>query len=124
MLKQYITIPENLWTNIYHTGSSIICNPPVLDTDIDYVIYTKSKGLIPWLISKGFISASSEDYSMNEDGLFTSLRKDKLNLIIVQEYRFYLRWVRATELAKKLNLKEKQQRIDLFSHILYPLYDC
>lgn len=40
MLKTIIDIPEKLWKGIYQTGSSVICSPPVTNTDIDFIICT------------------------------------------------------------------------------------
>lgn len=120
-LKKYIHLPQNLWDNIHITGSSYVCDPPVLNTDRDFVIYSKkADDLVAFLYENEFTTTSTEGYhSENNCNIFISLRKDNLNLIVVEDYDFYLKWVEATELAKKLNLKEKQQRIDLFSHILY-----
>lgn len=120
-LKKYIHLPQSLWNNIYTTGSSYICDPPVLNTDRDFVIYSKkADDLVAFLYENEFTTTSTEGYhSENNCSTFVSLRRDNLNLIVVDDYDFYLKWVIATELAKKLNLKEKQQRIDLFSYILY-----
>lgn len=121
MLKKYIDIPTKLWNNIYQTGSSYICDPPILDTDIDYIIFTVvPEDLFAFLEERGF-ETNYIDYPLETDGNFRSYRKEKLNLIITDTYDFYLSFVKATDLAKKLNLREKQQRIDLFQYILY---DC
>ena len=40
-LIKYIEIPDMLWTYIHQTGSTVICDPPVLDTDIDFIILTE-----------------------------------------------------------------------------------
>lgn len=121
MLKKYIEIPDKLWSNIYQTGSSYICSPPVLDTDIDYVIFTINPDeLFYYLEDKGF-ETDYKDYQLESDGTFRSYKKENLNLIITDTYEFYLSFVKATDLAKKLNLRDKQQRIDLFQYILY---DC
>lgn len=125
MLKKYINIPENLWDNIYRTGSNFICDPPVNNTDIDFVLFSKAPSkLLDYLCSKGFEANCRGDYPLEVDGFFVSMKKDKLNLIITDKYDFYIRFVKATDLAKKLNLLEKQQRITLFQYILYDnLYD-
>jgi len=118
MLTNYITIPSNLWSNIYTTGSNYICDPPVTDTDIDYIVYSANPKLLVWLEEEGFESCNN-DYPITITGLFISLRRGKLNLIITDSYTFYHKWVEATKLAKKLNLKEKEQRITLFKYFLY-----
>ena len=121
MLKSIIDIPNELLDGIYQTGSSVICNPPVTDTDIDYVIYTNEEyKLDTFLKCEGFkkSSADEEEYDLEEEG-FTCYRKSNINLIVTINYNWYLKWVEATKLAKKLNLLQKEQRITLFKYILY-----
>lgn len=121
MLKNIIDIPNELWKGIYQTGSSVICNPPVLDTDVDFVISTTEETkLHKFLISKGFEQSceDEEEYDMTSEG-FTCYRKSNVNLIVTTNYNWYLKWVEATKLAKKLNLLQKEQRITLFKYILY-----
>lgn len=122
MLKDYVDIPNELWRGIYQTGSSVICNPPITDTDIDFIICENGGGieLHEFLIGQGFHRSNqdAEEYDMESEG-FVCYRKDNINLIITTNYDWYLKWVKATELAKKLNLREKEQRITLFKCILY-----
>ena len=121
MLIKYINIPQDLWGGIYQTGSSVICNPPVTDTDIDYVIYTNEEvKLDTFLKCEGFKEScyDEEEYDLEEEG-FTCYRKSNINLIVTINYNWYLKWVEATKLAKKLNLLQKEQRITLFKYILY-----
>lgn len=121
-LINYIQIPNHLWKNIYQTGSSVICDPPVTNTDIDFVIYYNNHELPAWLYEKGFTCSSKdrEEYELAESSSMLCLRKDNINLILVDDYIFYQRWVRATILAKQFNLIKKYDRISLFNAILYP----
>lgn len=121
MLKSIIDIPNELWDGIYQTGSSVICNPPVTDTDIDYVIYTNEEDkLDTFLKCEGFESScqDEEEYDLESEA-FDCYRKGNINLIVTDNYEWYLKWVEATKLAKKLNLLQKEQRITLFKYILY-----
>ena len=121
MLIKYVNIPQDLWGGIYQTGSSVICNPPVTDTDIDFVIYTNEETkLDTFLKCEGFTKSSpeEEDYDMENEG-FSCYRKDKLNLIITTSHTWYHKWVLATTVAKNLNLKVKADRVMLFKAILY-----
>ncbi len=122
MLIEYLNIPNELWKGIYATGSRVICNPPVLDTDIDFIICERGGGieLHKFLIKNGFNKSCKDDeeYDMESEG-FECYRKDNINLIITSNYNWYLKWVTATKLAKKLNLLEKEQRIALFKYVLY-----
>lgn len=98
-------------------GSSITCSPPVLENDIDYLVYTKN--------SRDFTITAYEDLdwelagSMSDQNDFYSLRRDKINLIVTQSLEFYSRFLLATEVAKRLNLLKKEDRITLFQAILY-----
>lgn len=134
-LIQYIDIPKELWKGIYQTGSTVICNPPVIDTDEDYIILTKDlKKLHEFLRFHlfDFTSEDKEEYELYGEG-FNCYRKGKLNLIVTEDEEFYIKFVRATRLAKKLNLLKKEDRITLFQDILYcadespeerSYYDC
>lgn len=121
MLIKYINIPQDLWDGIYQTGSSVICNPPVTDTDIDFVICaTIGTKLHRFLAVNGFkpSNADEEEYDLEEEG-FSCYRKDNINLIVTENKQWYDKWVLATKVARKLNLKVKADRVMLFKAFLY-----
>lgn len=120
MLKSIIDIPNELCKGIYQTGSSVICNPPVEDTDIDFIICTTNETKLHRLLYiHGFKQSNAdEEYDLEEEG-FYCYRRNNINLIVTENYDWYLKWVTATKLAKKLNLLEKEQRIALFKYVLY-----
>lgn len=121
MLTNYITIPHELWLGIHETGSRYICNPPVLDTDHDYVICTLDVAkLNKFLVDNNFVLsiAEEEGYKLQKDG-FCCYRRGCVNLIVTENYEWYLKWTKATKLAKKLNLLKKEDRIILFKFVLY-----
>lgn len=130
MLIKHVNIPEDLWVGIYQTGSSVICNPPVLDTDIDYIICERrvefswdvldTPSLHKFLTSNGFKQSreDEEEYDMESVG-FTCYRKDNINLIVTDDYEWYNKWVLATKVAKALNLRNKADRVVLFKAFLY-----
>ena len=120
-LIDHISIPMDLWSGIYHTGSSAICNPPVLDTDIDFIVCAKDEDkLHSFLVKNGFVQSiqDEEEYDLEGEG-FSSYRKENINLIVTVNYEWYLKWTNATILAKKLNLQKKEDRITLFKYVLY-----
>jgi len=122
ILTDYIQIPSDLWRGIYATGSTVICNPPITNTDKDFIICAINPTLlIDFLVTKGFeVSFNDEgNYEFDPDNGMTCLRRKEVNLIVTGDYEFYLKFVNATILAKKLNLLEKSQRIALFQYILY-----
>lgn len=95
---------------LYHpTGSAYTCNPPVTDTDEDWICYTDTGE--PWRIQEalekdGFVT--SEDQGDYPDCI--SYRKGNVNIVVVFEAELYYNWVKATEVCKYLNLMEKQDR--------------
>jgi hypothetical protein len=100
----------------YPTGSRVICSPPVLDTDEDYVVLIRP-GTLGKLGEAGFRQTSRED-DYGIEG-FTAWRRGPVNLICTNHRRFYEKFVNATRLARKLNLTGKEQRIALFQAVLY-----
>jgi len=121
-LSDYIIIPTNLWVGIYATGSAVICDPPVTDTDKDFIVCSNEpSSLIDYLVENDFEISLNEDgsYEFNPNEGITCVRRGDLNLIVTSDYGFYLKYVDATKLAKKLNLLEKPKRIALFQYVLY-----
>lgn len=121
MLIKHVNIPQDLWDGIYQTGSSVICDPPVLDTDIDYIVYTNEETkLARFLLCEGFTQScpEEEDYDMESEG-FSCYRRGNLNLIVTTSSSWYNKWVLATRVAKALNLRNKSDRVMLFKSFLY-----
>lgn len=122
LLSDYIQIPSNLWSGIYATGSAVICDPPIMTTDKDFIICAINPvNLIEFLNRNSFeISLNGEGrYEFDPNEGITCLRRGELNLIVTGDYEFYLKFVNATILAKKLNLLQKSKRIALFQYVLY-----
>ncbi len=113
-------------TAIEPTGSAYTCNPPVLDTDIDFICKVESMpefkavavdlGWEPYEPDPD--SDEEEEYDLGDEGDFISFRRDDINLIVTQHQSFYDEYVLATSLCKRFNLLEKQDRCDLFSAII------
>lgn len=99
------------------TGSSVICNPPVLDTDFDYVILVKydSYELDTLLEQQGF-KTNYADYDIED---FRSYKQGQINYILTDNIEWFEKMRVATNLAKKLNLLDKQQRINLFDYVMF-----
>ena len=112
------SIPFNLYESSFKTGSSVICNPPVLDTDIDYMIYSDVMDkLVAHLVDTGWAKCDPEDYEENTRP-FLAFRKDKYNFIVTNNLDYYDKFEEATRLATKLNLLKKEDRITLFSYVI------
>jgi hypothetical protein len=114
-----LNIPVELYESMFQTGSTVICNPPVLDTDIDHMIYTETvRKLDGYLRSEGFNYTSKEGSGGGGDKPIYTYRREKLNLIVTDSNDFFTKFKEATILATKLNLREKPQRIALFEYIV------
>lgn len=103
----------------FQTGSSVTCDPPVLDTDKDYVIIVdedKLGEILLSLLDDGYSYDSTIKYPGTD---FTSLRKGNINLIMTSSWDFYNKFQLATNLCKKLNVKMKHNRVAIFQAILY-----
>ena len=119
------------WREIarHPTGSRFICDPPVMDTDDDWIIlvedleYAKYKASrLDWIYSgAGYYREGNEEPEL---GPFVSMRhaEGNSNYIFTEDAEFYERYVAATLLAKKYNLLNKADRIQLFQAVLYGEY--
>lgn len=110
------------------TGSSYIVNPPVLDTDEDWVVLVHSRSNARVELAKLGYTLSSKDMEKYKAGKtdpfamynsFDAFRHPDTNenLIVVDHPYTFLQWKTATALAKKLNLTNKEDRIKLFRAI-------
>ena len=110
------------------TGSYYICTPPVENTDRDFIVLVESYryNAVLWSILSGEswelggseISPAEYKLISGEYG-FASWKKGNVNLIITTSEDFYNKFVHATEIAKKQNLLNKEDRVALFQKILY-----
>lgn len=104
------------------TGSRHICFPPPVGTDEDYIVLmtkeNESKLLDTWLDYDGDPARIPDIYKENTPA-FMSFRFGEYNLIVTQSQDFYERFVKATRMAKTLNLLNKKDRVVLFQKILY-----
>ena len=119
------------WREIarHPTSSRFICDPPVMDTDDDWIIlvedleYAKYKAArLDWICSGTGYYREGSDHE--ELGPFVSMRHSEgnSNYIFTDDAEFYDRYVAATLLAKKYNLLNKPDRIQLFHAVLYGEY--
>jgi len=113
--------PDGLILRLQPTGSKFICNPPVMSTDEDYFAWGFNyEKVIRELQELGWELCCNPDYL---DTKFTALRKGSLNLIIVNGKIEFEKCVQCTKLAKRFNLLNKQDRIDLFELVRNGYYD-
>jgi len=105
------------------TGSSVICNPPVLDTDEDWLILTENLNLlIGELVTEGWDTETKSNYNYTSID-FCSLKKSingrLINFIVMDNVLRYNAMYKATKVATELNLRNKEDRIELFRIFIY-----
>jgi len=102
-------------------GSRITCNPPVMNTDADYLVRTGNLiRFVETALRSGWEIGGSFQDDDNQPGLhFVSLTKDDANLIVTKSGEFYRRFHAATVIATELNILDKPKRVRVFQAILY-----
>lgn len=108
------------------TGSRYICDPPVLDTDEDYVVLVDADEFEDvaktgvWDIG-GSMPCEPDEQIFAEGWLSYKQEGDRgtINLIVTANRQFYFAFVAATQEAKFRNLTDKAQRVALFRDWMY-----
>jgi hypothetical protein len=114
-----------LFRGSFLTGSMVICNPPVIDTDLDVcLLVTDLHAACDNLEADGW-DVSQDDPLYHKEGSgeieFITARKGSgisTNLIIYQCEKGYAAFMDATAVAQYLNLLEKVDRVMLFRAVL------
>lgn len=111
-----MNIPKELYISCFPTGSNYICNPPVEDTDIDtmYLVHNVEE-TDKRLVADGWTICGNNEYAV---GKWRAYRNGKYNAIVTANWDMYIRFEAATELAKKYNLLEKEERVEFFEIIV------
>jgi hypothetical protein len=107
---------DNL-VSFQETGSNYICNPPVINTDIDYIVLVNDLEKAHTTLIKYWDYTSLEYEEMAGDN-FKCYRTGQYNLIVTQDVQWYLRFSAATEYCKKKNVLKKEERIMYFELII------
>lgn len=108
------------------TGSRVICNPPVMDTDFDIVVllgcaddtrYIEDEGYIYTIPElKEYDITNVETVGSNEHWIKT-YRKGDINLICLIDATRFGRWKLATAICKRLNILDRPTRVDIFAMV-------
>ena len=105
------------------TGSSYICNPPVTNTDVDRIYLVDSCDDVMSEMDGWDFNCSPDEYPATMQ--FYSFKKEEdgatLNALITPDEKYYNQFVLATEVAKKMNLLKKEDRVLLFTAMLMPI---
>lgn len=134
---------KSMCVEYIRTGSSIICNPPVLDTDFDFVLLLTEEdyqnGAVDKFEAMGFtLPEYSDDKDKDEQYQaemaaiqkhatagkplylqFFTMRRDNVNIIVTCCHTLFKRWWNATVWATTLNLQSKKDRRDFFMLVKY-----
>ncbi len=110
------------------TGSRVICNPPVMDTDFDVVVLLHQAEDVQFIEDEGYTftepTGGEEDYAV--DGVVTegsnehwikTYRKGDINLICLIDATRFGRWKLATAICKRLNILDRPTRVDIFAMV-------
>lgn len=114
-LKIVKDIDPKLYNEKYLTGSYVITKKQ-LYKDIDFVLWTDNKKKLEEELKLfEFELCGKDGYPYSN---VTAYRKGPCNVIIVIDFKVYLRWKAATLLATSMKLVEKADRVELFNIIL------
>lgn len=107
------------------SGSRVVCNPPVMDTDFDIVVLLKHADDCKYIEDEGYkytVPTKEDGYELQEietegtnEHWLRTYRKGEINLICLIDPIRFGRWKLATEIAKTLNLESRDDRIALFA---------
>lgn len=128
MSCRYLGIDEKYVSCLGIVGSRVTCNPPPTDTDRDWLLYVRVMvfefdDFDEHMINNGWAIGGSRPEHSDAVHQFNSYTKTiegiKENVIACSDYHFYQKFLKATHIAKKLNILDKADRIMLFQAILY-----
>lgn len=132
-INVYKMVREGIFREVFQTGSRYICTPPVMDTDNDYMCLVSDLEATHRILTErgcdlgGSMSpvTTSTDITENPSDIFDadfsdfySYRNGEVNIIITDNEVFYDKFRFATELAQRLNLRKKEDRITLFDAVV------
>lgn len=106
-----------------YVGSRATCVPAPTDTDKDIIIYTDDcHAMVMASHIHGFTIGGSlikNKMHLTQKPDFISIRKGELNLIITEKIEHFNNFILASNIAKKLNVLLKEDRIALFHAIMF-----
>lgn len=111
-----IQVPEDLkglYLEALLTGSRVMCNPPVLDTDLDVVLLVTDGDAALAIERQGYTLTTDATYGVDLNG-FCTFRKGDVNLIVTSNAAEFHSWAVATRWCTELNLRSKTDRATFF----------
>ena len=114
------TRPQDTLGYITHhdTGSRVVCDPPVTDTDLDTVVLVQHvAAAYSYLLAAGWNNPGAR--SLQGVFPFVSLRNGVHNYILTDNPDLYARFRAYTVVATRLKVSRKQDRVLLAQAVLY-----
>jgi hypothetical protein len=106
-------LPE---ASIYPFGSRYVCDPPVMNTDVDFLVYSDDD-ITATLLAAGY---SNNRHDQNYFGIstpektFSTWRRGVVNLVVMSNRQFLLENLIATYICKDRNIQQKYHRIIVY----------
>lgn len=97
-----------------------MCNPPVLNTDEDWMYLVHDLDETYLYLAENNWKISDASYN-TVDNIWASYRKGYINLLVTNNADHYNKSEAATELTKKRNLLNKEDRVALFKSVVGPM---
>ena len=113
-------IPSYLYKVSFPTGSNYICNPPVINTDVDEMFLVDDLQEVNFqLTGLGWTKCGLEEETyQDKPSHWAAYRKENMNALLTTNLKYFMDFFKATEEAKHLNLLNKEDRVALFQKIL------
>lgn len=100
---------------IFPAGSRYVCNPPVMHTDVDFLIYVPNIKTTntEWLLTCcKYKESLMSDYRMTfATKPITCFRRGVVNLIVTWNEDYYRGFRTATHICKRFNVRHKMERV-------------
>ncbi len=105
-------LPE---ASVHPTGSRYVCNPPVLNTDIDFLVFCEDD-VSSALLAAGYKKSNYREYFSRGEidvNAFAAWRRGKVNLIVTSNVKYAETFHTATYICKQQNVEHKYQRVTI-----------
>jgi hypothetical protein len=104
-----------------HVGSTRVCDPVPEDTDVDFMVlaprFTPNRTRRV-LMELGFREDHGTSLMPYSGSKFASWRHGNVNVVIVQSWKYFNRFRRATEVAEVSNMLDKTIRLNFFKQVM------
>jgi hypothetical protein len=108
LIKLKKLLPE---AKIHPAGSRYVCDPPVMATDVDFLVFS-ADSVDCKLLSAGYVETPFADYrGLVLSGDFSAYRRGVVNLIVTSSVKYAEGFHTATHICKSRNVRDKWYRV-------------